>query len=100
MMWEKLKECLMSIAEKGNCILVTSRSSGIEEMIEEKLVFSHFANANEVPMTSNFKFVRDELVKKIGGLPLLAKVLGAAVQLSSDHEQWTNGQLKAFEIFT
>ena len=31
----------MSIAEKGNCILVTSRSSGIEEMIEEKLGTHH-----------------------------------------------------------
>lgn len=49
-------------------------------------------------MTSNFKFVRDELVKKIGGLPLLAKVLGAAVQLSSDHEQWVTN-LKSILIY-
>ena len=42
--------------------------------------------------------MRDELVKKIGGLPLLAKVLGAAVQLSSDHEQWVTN-LKSILIY-
>ena len=104
MLWEKLKECLMSITHmSGNSILVTTRSSGIAKMMEENIgshelrklsddqcwsIFRNFANAKDVPMTSNLEFVQKEFDKRIGGLPLIAKVLGAAVPFSGDHDQW------------
>lgn len=81
--WEKLKECLMSIVEElGSSVLVTTRSRKIAEMMKETLdtyhlnkltddqcwsVFSYFAKANAVPITSNLELVREEVVKKIGG---------------------------------
>ncbi|KAE8651535.1 hypothetical protein Csa_019319 [Cucumis sativus] len=104
MLWEKLKECLMSIVEElGSSVLVTTRSRKIAEMMKETLdtyhlnkltddqcwsVFSYFAKANAVPITSNLELVREEVVKKIGGLPLLARVLGEAAQFSGDYEKW------------
>ena len=42
----------------------------------------------DYPMTSNLGIVQKELVKKIGGVPLVARVLGRAVKFEGDVERW------------
>ncbi|XP_022148515.1 disease resistance protein RGA2-like [Momordica charantia] len=103
LLWDELKNCLMKITENSeNGILVTTRSAEVAKIMETlpshhlgKLsddqcwsLFQESANANGLSMTSSLKVVREELVKKIGGLPLIAKVWGSAEQYLGDPDKW------------
>uniref|UniRef100_A0A9I9DXM0 Uncharacterized protein n=1 Tax=Cucumis melo TaxID=3656 RepID=A0A9I9DXM0_CUCME len=39
-------------------------------------------------ITSNLGIIQKELVKKIGGIPLVARVLGRAVKFEGNVERW------------
>ncbi|XP_022158717.1 putative disease resistance protein RGA3 [Momordica charantia] len=101
-LWDELKNCLMRITERSeNSILVTTRSAEVAKIMEtlpnhhlSKLsddqcwsLFLESANVNGLSITSSLKVVQ-ELVKKIGGIPLVARVLGRAVKFEGDYETW------------
>ncbi|XP_022145155.1 putative disease resistance protein RGA3 [Momordica charantia] len=95
-LWDDLGDCLKQIAGKsGNCIIVTTRSLEVANIVGtvpshrlKKLsddqcwfLFKESANANRLSMNPKLEIIRDMLVKKIGGVPLVAKVLGGATKL-------------------
>ena len=106
-LWDELRGCLKHIAGKpGNTIMVTTRNEEVATMVEpisiyrlKKLsndqcwaLFKESANANQLPMNSKLEIMKKELVRKMGGVPLVAKVLGGAVKFEEteleeeDHE--------------
>ncbi|XP_022145177.1 putative disease resistance protein RGA3 [Momordica charantia] len=102
-LWDDLGDCLKQITEKsGNCIIVTTRSLEVATTIEtvsshhlKKLsddqswfLFKGSANANGLSMNPKLDIIREILVKKIGGVPLVAKVLGGAIKFEGDYETW------------
>ncbi|XP_022944235.1 disease resistance protein RGA2-like isoform X2 [Cucurbita moschata] len=106
LLWEQLKNFLMKITSKsGNSILVTTRNVEVCKIMEKALpthhitklsdeqcwsLFMESANANGLPTTSNLEAVREELVKKFGGIPLVARVLGSAVKFEQDYDIWVS----------
>ncbi|CAK9315655.1 unnamed protein product [Citrullus colocynthis] len=105
-LWDELKYCLLRITgNSGNCIVVTTRNADIAKLMEthpshhlSKLsddqywsLFKESAKAyGLIPMTSNLDMVQKELTKKVGGVPLVARVLGRAVRFEGDDERWVN----------
>ncbi|XP_038903552.1 putative disease resistance protein RGA3 [Benincasa hispida] len=106
-LWDDLSCCLKQIAGKsGNSIMVTTRSVEVATMVKaisihhlKKLsddqcwvLFKKSANANQLSMSSKVKMVKNVLVRKMGGVPLVAKVLGGAVNFEEDfggdYENW------------
>ncbi|XP_022145104.1 disease resistance protein RGA2-like [Momordica charantia] len=102
-LWDDLGDCLKQIAGKsGNCIIVTTRSLEVANIVGtvpshrlKKLsddqcwfLFKESANANRLSMNPKLEIIRDMLVKKIGGVPLVAKVLGGATKFEGDYERW------------
>ncbi|XP_022150842.1 putative disease resistance protein RGA3 [Momordica charantia] len=102
-LWDELKNCLTRITEESeNSILVTTRSIEVAKIMEtlpsyhlSKLsddqcwyLFQESANANGLPMTSSLKVFQEGLVKKIGGVPLVAKVLGRTVKFQGNFDIW------------
>lgn len=105
-LWDELKYCLLRITgNSGNCIVVTTRNADIAKLMETRpshhlsklsddqcwSLFKESANAYSlIPMTSKLEMVQKELTKKVGGVPLVARVLGRAVRLEGDDERWVN----------
>ncbi|KGN58559.1 disease resistance protein RGA2 [Cucumis sativus] len=102
-LWDDLKYCLLKITgNSNNSILVTTRSAEVAKIMGtcpshllSKLsddqcwsLFKESANAYGLSMTSNLGIIQKELVKKIGGVPLAARVLGRAVKFEGDVERW------------
>ncbi|KAL4013523.1 hypothetical protein IC575_025695 [Cucumis melo] len=75
-LWDELKYCLLKITGNSkNSIVVTTRSA-------------ESANAYGLSITSNLGIIQKDLLKKIGGVPLAARVLGRAVKFEGDVERW------------
>ncbi|XP_038901555.1 putative disease resistance protein RGA3 [Benincasa hispida] len=103
-LWDELKYCLLRITGNSeNCIVVTTRSADVAKIMKthhpsyhlSKLsddqcwsLFKESANARGLPMTSSLEIFQKKLVKKIGGLPLAARVLGGAVKFEGDVKRW------------
>ena len=102
-LWDELKYCLLKITGNSkNSIVVTTRSAEVAKIMGtcsghllSKLsddhcwsLFKESANAYGLSMTSNLEIIQKELVKKIGGIPLAARVLGRAVKFEGDVERW------------
>ncbi|XP_038877689.1 putative disease resistance protein RGA3 [Benincasa hispida] len=103
-LWDELNGYLKQIAGKsGNSIMVTTRNVEVATMVKTVSIhhlqtlsddncwslFEKCANASQLPMNSNFKIMKNMLVRKIGGVPLVAKVLGGALKFEGDHyERW------------
>ncbi|XP_038901402.1 putative disease resistance protein RGA3 isoform X2 [Benincasa hispida] len=102
-LWDELKNCLMKITEKSeNSFVVTTRSVEVARIMEtlpthhlSKLsddqcwsLFQASSNAIGLPMTSSLTLLREELVKKIGGIPLVARVLGRALKFQGNYDRW------------
>lgn len=103
-LWDELGSCLKHIAGKsGNSIMVTTRNLEVATMVEtisihhlKKLsddqcwsLFKKNANANQLPMNWKLEIMKNVLVRKMGGVPLVAKVLGGAVKFEEgDYESW------------
>uniref|UniRef100_A0A9I9DXL5 Disease resistance protein RGA3 n=2 Tax=Cucumis melo TaxID=3656 RepID=A0A9I9DXL5_CUCME len=102
-LWDELKYCLLKITGNSkNSIVVTTRSVEVAKIMGtcsghllSKLsddycwsLFKESANAYGLSMTSNLGIIQKELVKKIGGVPLVARVLGNAVKFEGDVERW------------
>ncbi|XP_050947648.1 putative disease resistance protein RGA3 [Cucumis melo] len=102
-LWDELKYCLLKITGNSkNSIVVTTRSAEVAKIMGtcschllSKLsndqcwsLFKESANAYGLSMTSNLGIIQKDLVKKIGGVPLAARVLGRAVKFEGDVERW------------
>ncbi|XP_038877687.1 putative disease resistance protein RGA1 [Benincasa hispida] len=108
-LWDELSGCLKQINGKsGNCVMVTTRSVEVATMVNTVSVhhlkelsddqcwvlFKESANVNQLSMNSKIEIVKDLLVRKMGGVPLVAKVLGGAVKFEEvdfekgDYESW------------
>ncbi|KAA0044619.1 putative disease resistance protein RGA3 isoform X1 [Cucumis melo var. makuwa] len=103
-LWTELKNCLLSFTEKSeNGIIVTTRSVEVGKIMECTLsshhlgklsdeqcwsLFKKSANANELPMNLELKDIQEELVKRFGGVPLVARVLGGALKFEGVYEKW------------
>ncbi|XP_038896003.1 putative disease resistance protein RGA3 [Benincasa hispida] len=98
-LWDDLKDCLNEIAGKsGNTIIVTTRSPDVATImgttssihlkkLSDDLCWSLFkkgVNADGLEL----EIIREEVVAKIGGVPLVAKVLGGAVKFEGHYERW------------
>ncbi|XP_038900462.1 disease resistance protein RGA2-like [Benincasa hispida] len=107
-LWAELKKCLIKITRKSkSSVVVTTRSADAAKIMETlpshhlcKLsdnhcwsLFKESASAYGLPMTSSLEVIRKELVKKIGGVPLVARVLGRAVKFEGGDER----QMKMLE---
>nr|ABB91438.1 R-FOM-2 [Cucumis melo] len=102
-LWGELKYCLLKITGNSkNSIVVTTRSAEVTKIMGtcpghllSKLsddhcwsLFKESANVYGLSMTSNLGIIQKELVKKIGGVPLVARVLGRTVKFEGDVEKW------------
>uniref|UniRef100_A0A9I9DPY0 Disease resistance protein RGA3 n=1 Tax=Cucumis melo TaxID=3656 RepID=A0A9I9DPY0_CUCME len=102
-LWGELKYCLLKITGNSkNSIVVTTRSAEVAKIMGtcpghllSKLsddhcwsLFKESANVYGLSMTSNLGIIQKELVKKIGGVPLVAQVLGRTVKFEGDVEKW------------
>ncbi|XP_022145229.1 putative disease resistance protein RGA4 [Momordica charantia] len=102
-LWDELRDCLNEIAEKsGNSIIVTTRSTVVATIMQtvpshrlRKLsddecwsLFKESANANGLLMNPELENIREVVVKRIGGIPLVAKVLGGTAKFEGNYERW------------
>ncbi|KAA0044614.1 disease resistance protein RGA2-like [Cucumis melo var. makuwa] len=102
-LWEELEDCLKEIVGKfGITIMVTTRLDEVANIMGtvsgyrlEKLpedhcwsLFKRSANANGIKMTPKLEAIRIKLLQKIDGIPLVAKVLGGAVEFEGDLDRW------------
>ncbi|XP_038885174.1 disease resistance protein RGA2-like [Benincasa hispida] len=102
-LWEELEDCLKEIVGKfGITVMVTTRLDEVANIMGtvsgyrlEKLpkdqcwsLFKRSANANGVKMTPKLEAIRIKLLQKIDGIPLVAKVLGGAVEFEGDIDRW------------
>ncbi|MQM02918.1 hypothetical protein Taro_035685 [Colocasia esculenta] len=109
--WETLCEPLLHGAE-GSKIIVTTRKKRILNMVKgipfplevmstEALwpIFRRYAFDNDEPSEKmQLEIVGRQIVKKLKGLPLAAKIIGRLLNESLDMNHWTN--ILRSEIFT
>ncbi|XP_038895415.1 disease resistance protein RGA2-like isoform X2 [Benincasa hispida] len=98
-LWDNLKDCLNEIAGKpGNTIIVTTRSPDVATVmgttssihlkkLSDDLCWSLFKKGVSADGLE-LEIIREEVVTKIGGIPLVAKVLGGAVKFEGNYERW------------
>ncbi|XP_022145171.1 putative disease resistance protein RGA3 [Momordica charantia] len=102
-LWGELRDCLNEIAGKsGNSIIVTTRSIEVATIMmtvpshhirklsddECWTLFKESANVNRLLMNPELEIIREVVVKKIGGIPQVAKVLGGAAKFEGNYERW------------
>ncbi|XP_038877313.1 putative disease resistance protein RGA3 [Benincasa hispida] len=102
-LWGELRECLKNIAGKfGNSIIVTTRSAEVATVMETtsshhltKLsddqcwsLFKESASANGLSMSPKLEIIQKLVIRRIGGVPLVAKVLGGATKFEGNYERW------------
>ncbi|CAK9324917.1 unnamed protein product [Citrullus colocynthis] len=51
-------------------------------------LFKKSANANDLTTSPEVKDIQEELVKRFGGVPLVARVLGGALKFEGVYERW------------
>ncbi|XP_031741283.1 disease resistance protein RGA2-like [Cucumis sativus] len=110
-LWDELIGNLKYIAGKsGNSIMVTTRSVEVATMVKtvpiyhlKKLSDDHCwallkksANANQLQMNSKLENTKNILVRKIGGVPLIAKVLGGAVKFEEGGSESWMAKIESF----
>ncbi|XP_022152034.1 disease resistance protein RGA2-like [Momordica charantia] len=94
---------IIRIIEKSeNSIVVTTRSADVAKIVETLpshhlrelsddqcwSLFKESAGAYGLSMNSSLEVIREELVKKFGGIPVVARVLGRAVKFEGDYDRW------------
>ncbi|KAL0547301.1 hypothetical protein IC582_017231 [Cucumis melo] len=101
-LWNELRACLLKANKKfGSVIVVTTRSDEVANIVEtnhqrhhlRKLsndccwtLFEKCAFGSDLPVTPRVDHVvREELVKKFGGIPLVVKVFGGMVKLDGNN---------------
>ncbi|KAJ6290205.1 hypothetical protein OIU78_026008, partial [Salix suchowensis] len=103
-MWDDLKDLLLKINMKnGNVVVVTTRSKQVAGMMEtspgsqhepEKLsddqcwsiIKQKVSRGGGATIASDLESIGNEIAKKCGGLPLLAKVLGGTLHRKQAQE--------------
>lgn len=108
-LWNNLKSLLLKITNSiGNRVLVTTRSEEAGKIMEtfpiyhlEKLsddecwsIFKERASANGLPLNPELEVIKNVLAEQFGGIPLVAKVLGGAVQFKKRTETWLMSTLE------
>ncbi|KGN53095.1 putative disease resistance protein RGA3 [Cucumis sativus] len=100
-LWNELRACLLKANKKfGSVIVVTTRSDEVANIVEtnhqrhrlRKLsndycwtLFEKCAFGSDLPVTPRVDHViREELVKRFGGIPLVVKVFGGMVKLDKN----------------
>ncbi|XP_050210370.1 putative disease resistance protein RGA3 [Mercurialis annua] len=105
--WDSLKTRLLRISrDKGNAIIVTTRSEEVASLVESSCELRHNLNlltdddcwsiieervkANgEMCISSDLEVIGKEIARKCGGVPLAAKVLGGTLGgLEREKEAW------------
>ncbi|XP_022145226.1 putative disease resistance protein RGA3 [Momordica charantia] len=102
-LWNELKACLLKITKKSGCVVVvTTRSDEVAEITETQYYSRHYlrrlsddhcwslfekcAFINEWPTTLKLDEVREELVEKFSGIPLVVKALGGMVKIDKNRD--------------
>ena len=102
--WETLQSSLLGVNQNvGNCIIVTTRSDKVAEVMEThprrysenlsddecwSIVKNKLSPNENVPLTAELEAIGREIAKKCGGVPLLAKVLGGTMYCKMDKSAW------------
>ncbi|XP_022932643.1 disease resistance protein RGA2-like [Cucurbita moschata] len=99
-LWNELRACLLKINQnKGNAIVVTTRSDKVAEIMETNYrhhlrqlpddhcwsLFEKCAFGSNLPRIPDV--IRGQLVKKFGGIPLVVKVLGGMVKSCKNDDE-------------
>lgn len=102
-LWNNLKSLLLKITNSiGNRVLVTTRSKEAGKIMKtfpiyhlEKLsddecwsIFKERASAYGLSLTPELETIKNVLAEQFGGIPLVANVLGGALQLKKRRETW------------
>uniref|UniRef100_A0A5B7AJ14 Putative Cc-nbs-lrr resistance protein n=1 Tax=Davidia involucrata TaxID=16924 RepID=A0A5B7AJ14_DAVIN len=106
--WNRLKDCLLGVnSSAGNFIIVTTRSDKValvmgslpmvrlDKLSEEHCwsIFEQRAFANGgAAATPDLVDIGKAMVKKCGGVPLAAKVLGGVMRSKKDKQEWLSIQ--------
>ncbi|XP_022138078.1 putative disease resistance protein RGA3 [Momordica charantia] len=108
-LWNNLKSHLLKITNSvGNKVLMTTRSEEAGKIMKtfpiyhlEKLsddecwsIFKERASANGLPLTPELEIIKNVLAEQFGGIPLVANVLGGAVQFKTRRETWLMSTLE------
>ncbi|KAF9670811.1 hypothetical protein SADUNF_Sadunf13G0107500 [Salix dunnii] len=103
-MWDDLKDILIKINKKnGNAVVVTTRSKQVAGMMETSpgsqhepvrlsddqcwsIIKQKVSGGGGATIASDLESIGNEIAKKCGGLPLLAKVLGGTLHRKQAQE--------------
>ncbi|XP_055959911.1 putative disease resistance protein RGA3 [Mercurialis annua] len=106
--WDSLKTRLLRISHnKGNAIIVTTRSEEVASLVESSYEVRHNLNVltdddcwsiieervkanREMSIPSDFEAIGKEIAKKCRGVPLAAKVLGGTLAFKREKEAWVS----------
>uniref|UniRef100_A0A6N2M2R8 Nidogen G2 beta-barrel domain-containing protein n=1 Tax=Salix viminalis TaxID=40686 RepID=A0A6N2M2R8_SALVM len=104
-MWDDLKDLLLKINKKnGNAVVVTTRSKQVAGMMETSpgsqherrklsddqcwsIIKQKVSRGGGATLAADLESIGNEIAKKCGGLPLLAKVLGGTLH-RKDGQEW------------
>ncbi|KAB5530070.1 hypothetical protein DKX38_020151 [Salix brachista] len=114
-MWDDLKDLLLKINKKnGNAVVVTTRSTHVAGMMETSpgsqhepgklsddqcwsIIKQKVSRGGGAPLAADLESIGNEIAKKCGGLPLLAKVLGGTLHRKGTQESGNQHRIMGLE---
>ncbi|XP_055960174.1 putative disease resistance protein RGA3 [Mercurialis annua] len=106
--WDSLKTRLLRISrDKGNAIIVTTRSEEVASLVQSSCELRHNLNVltdddcwsiieervkanRKMSIPSDLEVIGKEIARKCRGVPLAAKVLGGTLGLKREKEAWVS----------